>query len=255
MPFGEWHSCASSDSPRAVCNVIANRTYLKNLRNGRTASLKSVLGLISADVAYEDPCVITLDEASEKNLASLKYFIEVDFPLCDEALPEVVNHNTVQLPRSLRVTDPDYLSGRPVFSGIARAVPKVLGSLTFAAELLALKAGCVEDEWKHLISGRDSLIRQMHSKIPHCSKIDGEVLQTHLAIAGDTELESQLKFAVFDQGSTAIQAISWVVSHLTNCWGLQVMPISVNVPLIYRMYVPSWQEKSTVMTQRPRLQN
>jgi multiphosphoryl transfer protein len=73
----------------SLCNGFESTFQWYNTRTDRVADGKSVLSLIGADILSGDECHVTVEGVDEvAALAALAHFIEHQFPLCDEALPE-----------------------------------------------------------------------------------------------------------------------------------------------------------------------
>ena len=84
---------------QAVGNRFASAIQLLNQRTGRAANAKSVLSLVSADVAKNDPCVLSISGPDEEQAErELNRFLRDELPICDEPLWSKAD--AIQVPRN-----------------------------------------------------------------------------------------------------------------------------------------------------------
>jgi phosphotransferase system HPr (HPr) family protein len=104
-----------------VANRFLSDCSVTNFRNGLVANAKSVLGVIAADIRYQDRCVLFVS-GSDEHLAqsALKQFLEKNLPRCDVPLAEFPAADLDgAVPRTLQAAHTAYISGMPVSRGIS----------------------------------------------------------------------------------------------------------------------------------------
>jgi multiphosphoryl transfer protein len=214
-----------------VCQPFQASIHLENLRNGQRASVRSVLGLISADVLLDDSCRITLEgDDAEQAHTRLTHFITHEFAHCDDALPESQDQLDVTLPRSLLAAQPDFVKGVSVSRGIAEGAPVLLGGLRFTDELHRIEGESGELEREKLNEGLQRLRQTLEHDVDstRAGSTEEGVLKAHLAIVKDEAFHQQLHCAlqVKNSGRTpaAAQAIIKTIEHFNQCLGASANP-------------------------------
>jgi phosphoenolpyruvate-protein phosphotransferase len=189
---------------------------LRNERNGREADLKSVLALISAEIRHNDRCRVSINGPDEEEaLAVLSVFLREQFPHCDDALPVAEPPvGELPLPRSLRGTGAKFRRGTPAVTGIGcgllvqaqtLVVPESIptdGVREVAAEVRKMDGALTA-----LASGYEERLRGPGSRL------EVELLQTHLAVARDPEFRVRLRDAIQKRNRTIAGALVEVEAH------------------------------------------
>lgn len=184
---------------------------LTNQRTGRQADGKSVLSIISADIRYNDPCLLTVSGPDEQGaLAKLADFLHRTFPHCDDALPALPKLNgKPHLPPGLRAADVTCYDGVPVVPGVGRGHIRQVGGFKIPAALTANGTSNPDAEWK-LID--EALIRLNRDYDEHLNraqeKIEMDMLKAQRAIARDSEFYRQLHTAIIQGHQTAAGAVA-----------------------------------------------
>lgn len=208
-----------------ICRGFTAEIFLENLRNGESASMDSVLAMISADVLFNDRCriAITGTEASDA-FSKLSHYIQHDFQYCDEAVPEQEDTAKIELPRSLSFTTPDYIEAISVSQGIAWGKPVMLGSTRFSDAIQNITGEGVAIESQRLQEGLQSLAQLISEELSAAEQTaqqsqhtQAQILKAHLAIIKDQELAQRL-IKSLEQGTkvSAAQAIINTVEYFNQ---------------------------------------
>jgi phosphoenolpyruvate-protein phosphotransferase len=182
---------------------------LTNLRNGRVANGKSVLGIIAADIRYQDRCVLVVS-GTDKLAASkaLRRFVEETLPHCDvplTAIPKPDGSNV--LPRSLQAAHPQVSWGTPVSRGIGMGKVVILRRMTLPAGVEPPAASHPHRELDKIKSAVTGVHHRISERLRYAvTPVGTAVLQADLAMASDVFLLEKLAEAV-SRGKSAAQAI------------------------------------------------
>jgi len=180
-----------------------------NLRNGLSANLKSVLGIIAADIRHGDRCAVHISGSDDLQAkAALRTFIENDLAECDVPLANVyARSQNAALPRSLQAANVRAISGIPVSHGIGRGKVVAMRRIRLPESIGATASRNPEDE---LFKVEESLIavrQRMGEKLKSSLTPTGAaVLQADLAMAGDVVFIEKLKEHVV-KGKSATEAV------------------------------------------------
>lgn len=183
-----------------------------NLINGRTqvtGDAKSLLSLVSLDVAKGDRCLIRIDGAdADAALQAVRDFTTDVLPTCDEPLPSQPSGSVRVVPRALRGTRS--YSGTSVCRGIARGAPVVLDRFTLPTELEAEGHGTVEEEMRRFEDAIAAVRARLQARHA-ASGSDAErgILQAHLSIVSDAALRqkvSELLSQEYSVGAALVEA-------------------------------------------------
>lgn len=192
-----------------VANQFSSECSLTNLRNGLLANVKSVLGIIAADIRHNDRCALRISGSDQQAArAALERFVEKGLPRCDVPLASISASDGKSLPpRQLRAEHIRFLFGVPVSRGIGRGKIVVVNRRTRHDNL---GAEAVNDNKRELVRIEEALIAVRHrisEKLKYSANLTGSaVLQADLAMAGDVFLVQQLKEQVL-KGKSAAQSI------------------------------------------------
>src|SRR5215831_4093861 len=121
----------------SLANGFLSDCVLKNLRNGLTANVKSVLSIIAADIRLNDECSVRVEGIDETVARSaLQRFISHELPHCDAPLADLLRSQPSRnVPRALRSAGVEICPGIPVSRGIAEGNVVMVGSLAAPVEL------------------------------------------------------------------------------------------------------------------------
>jgi len=192
-----------------VANQFAAESSLTNLRNGRVANAKSVLGVIAADVRHGDRCALHVtgsDAASA--LSALGRFVESTLSECDVPLvPNESQSRPRTPPRLLKAAKVTCVPGTPVSRGIGRGTVVVLKKMALPGGLDASCGGDPRQELERMKDAVGAVRQRIGEKLKYSLTPTGtQVLQADLAMAGDILLWEKLQERVL-AGKSAGQAV------------------------------------------------
>lgn len=192
-----------------VANQFAADCSLTNVRNGRVANTKSVLGIIAADVRQGDRCSLHISGSDAQGaLAALRTFVETNLPLCD--VPLVPNEGMTRRstpPRPLQAAKATCIPGTPVSRGIGLGKVVLLKKMALPSGLDAASGGDPRKELKRMKDAVSAVRHRISEKLKYSLTPTGTaVLQADLAMAGDILLWGKLKEQVLS-GKSAGQAV------------------------------------------------
>ena len=123
---------------------------LPNQRTGREANCKSVLSIISADIRYNDSCLLMAAGSDEQiALSNMSVFLDKTFPHCDDDLPSLPKLNgRPHLPAGLHDENLTYYDGTPVVPGIAQGRIFRVGGFKIPVTLMSNGAHDPNAEWQ-----------------------------------------------------------------------------------------------------------
>jgi len=200
----------------SLCNGFESTFQWYNTRTDRVADGKSVLSLIGADILSGDECHVTVEGVDEvAALAALAHFIEHQFPLCDEALPE--HDQTADrepLPESLTHLSPVIYRARSVSEGCALGKLVNLSNVNLAA-LTDLPASQGKDKEQSLLSGGlAQLEKSIELQLMEGSGTITAVLEAHRSLLRDNSLRDALLSHVME-GKSCAQSIVETAAHFS----------------------------------------
>lgn len=205
-----------------VANEFAAECTLTNLRNGLVANVKSVLGIIAADIRYGDRCAMRVSGVDEQLAYSgLRRFVEEALLRCDVPLADIsASTQQATLPRALRATNVNCIFGTPVCSGLGQGKVVILRRMALP-ENLDEKVG--SDPLRELARIEDAVaaVRQrIGEQLKHSlTQTGAAVLEADLAMAGDVFLVEKLREQVMSGKSAAyavVQAAEFFTDLLRN---------------------------------------
>ena len=211
--------------PATALSMLAERyaanIRLVNRRNGRNASAKSVLALLSADVRGDDPCELTFagaDAAAART--ALAEFVAQALPHCDDG-PASPPPPTGPVPRSLALLDPRLVAGRGIGGGIGIGAPHVIAGPRIPDALLAAPGQGADAEWQRIAAAKARVQAGYEAELAQRRGTDAAVLAAHLAILKDEEYAGRLRTALFDDEReiSAAQAIAGALRHFDALLG------------------------------------
>ncbi|OHB51649.1 MAG: phosphoenolpyruvate--protein phosphotransferase [Planctomycetes bacterium GWF2_42_9] len=179
--------------PANALELIATKyrsdVLLQNARNSRTANVKSVLSMISADFKLDDSCRLIVRGNDERTAyETMVTYLKDGFAHTDDELPHVEqNAGEVLIPPSLKLETGTYCAGTVVVKGLARAKAAVLNNV-FNIDVPSDYLGKDKelDQFKKAV---DSLRNKIADRIENKANItERKIFETHLSIASDPEL-------------------------------------------------------------------
>jgi len=210
-------TCSLSDGLHArpashlaeAANDFASESFLTNLRTGSTASLKSVLAIISADVRHGDRCAVQVRGTDEQAAyAALQRFVEQVLPGCDVPLAGLSpTAGSDTLPRILQTAGVKCCFGSPVTGGIGQGKVVQLTGMALPTGLSARAAIDSQSELALIKRGLAAVRARIREKLAYQQfSTEAAVLQADLAIASDVSFAQKLTEHV-SQGKSAGQAV------------------------------------------------
>jgi phosphoenolpyruvate-protein phosphotransferase len=204
----------------AVARRLSGDMFLLCERNGNRADLRSVLGLISADIRQGDACVVQVhgpDAAT--TLAALVAYLSDEFPKCDEALPvtTAMGAAAATLPRALAALGvSQWFPGQPLCSGLVVAPLVCAGGLTLAEGFSWPLAESPASERQKL----DTAIAQARGELERAIRSSNgqaaEILHAHVGLLSDRTLAARLGAHLDAVGGTAGEAVLAVTAVLAD---------------------------------------
>ena len=188
---------------------------LHNLRNRREANGKSVLSLIAADVGFHDTCTLVIEgKDAQEALKKIRQFVINELPACDSLLEE--SDDTQWLPPSLLNIDLDACHGQSTGEGWARGTPFCLKEYRFLpGEDHAVYSG-VTGERLRLLGALKQVKQLLRDAIDNAELVaEREVLNAHLALAGDPDFRARLLEHV-DNGLSVVESIEATLEHFSQ---------------------------------------
>jgi phosphoenolpyruvate-protein phosphotransferase len=210
-------TCSLSDGLHArpashlaeAANDFASESFLTNLRTGSTASLKSVLAIISADVRHGDRCAVQVRGTDEQAaFAALQRFVEQVLPGCDVPLAGVSPAaGSGTLPRILQSAGVKFCFGSAVTAGIGQGKVVQLTGMALPTSLSARTAIDSPSELAQMKRALAAVRARIREKLAHLqSSTEAAVLQADLAIASDVSFAAKLTEHIA-QGKSAGQSV------------------------------------------------
>lgn len=188
---------------------------LQNLRNHREANGKSVLSLISADVGFHDTCSIIIEgEDAQEALKKVRQFVVNELLTCDSPLDET--EESQWLPPSLVNLDLDACYGKATGEGWAKGTPVCLKEYRFLpGEDHAVYSG-VTGERLRLLGALRQVKQLLKEAVDNAELVaEREILNAHLALAGDPDFRARLLEHV-DNGLSVVESIEATLEHFSR---------------------------------------
>ncbi|HTW59006.1 MAG TPA: phosphoenolpyruvate--protein phosphotransferase [Terriglobales bacterium] len=192
-----------------AANDFLSECTLTNLRNGLVANVKSVLGIIAADIRYGDRCAVYIS-GSDQQIAfeAIRRFVEQTLPRCDVPLANVaVSNRSATPPRPLQSANVPCIFGTSVSRGIGEGKVVLLRRMPLPSSLDAEPGIDPRHELVRIEEAIASVRQRLGEKLKYSLTPTGTaVLQADLAMAGDVFLVEKLKEQV-RSGKSAAQAV------------------------------------------------
>ena len=192
-----------------TANQFSAECSLTNLRNGLVGNAKSVLGIIAADVRYQDHCVLEVSGVDgHAALSALQRCVDQTLPTCDVGLAESpASRNNVTVPRVLQSAHATCISGVVISRGIAQGKVAFLRRIRLSAHDKSLPARDPQYELTRVKEAVIAVRQRIGEKLKYAiTPVGAAVLQADLAIAGDILLVEKLAQQI-SQGKSAAQAV------------------------------------------------
>jgi len=193
----------------SLANGFLSDCVLKNLRNGSTANVKSVLSIIAADIRLNDECSVQVNGVDESVArTALQRFISHELPHCDAPLADLLRSRPSRnVPRALRAAGVEICPGVPASRGIAQGNVVMVGTLAAPVPLnheSSIDKNQEQERVRRALAAVQARIHNMLARRTSATEIG--VLEAHLAILGDVSLLSSIMERIA-QGRSAGQSI------------------------------------------------
>jgi len=200
-----------------LCNGFDSAFHWHNARSDRKADGKSVLSLIGADILLGDECHVTVEgEDEEAAYAALAHFIEHQFPLCDEALPEHDDQAEQEpLPESLAHLSPLVFRARSVSEGCALGKLVSLARVNLATLTDLPEPQGTDKEQSLLSHGLAALEKSIELQLMAGSGTVTAVLEAHRSLLRDNSLRDVLHQHVME-GKSCAQSVVETAMHFSE---------------------------------------
>ena len=199
---------------------FASDISVVNLNNKKKANGKSVLSLIGADVKKGDKCLVRVrGNDSKPAYDAIVDFIKHRMPDCDGDISEpVYGVKKVVLPAVLEDAAVDVIHGNPVISGIGRGKAVFFECLKLPENLNTGDFVDSNDELSKVEKAVSEFSSDIAAKLSsgRGTVIEREMLSTHLSIANDVELLSEVRYLINEKGKNAGEAITSAVDHFSK---------------------------------------
>jgi phosphoenolpyruvate-protein phosphotransferase len=192
-----------------VANEFASECFVTNLRNGLAANLKSVLGIIAADIRRGDRCAVSVSGPDEQLAhAELRRFVEDALPRCDVPLAEAsFSSPTGTLPRILQAANAACIFGTVLSRGIGQGKIVMLRRITLPANQPESGPTNPERELLRIEHALAAVRQRIGEKLKRSpTPVGTAVLQADLAMAGDVFLVEKLREQIL-HGKSSAQAV------------------------------------------------
>ena len=192
-----------------VANRFASDCSLTNLRNGLVANAKSVLGILAADVRYQDRCVLFVSGSDEDRAhLALRQYLEKVLEQHDVPLAEMpATGRTAVVPKVLQASNVACITGIPVSRGLARGRVVRVQRMAFPSGLQFSAPTDIKDELKRIEVAVEAVRERIAQRLKYAiTPVGTAVMQADLAMAKDVLLAEKLKEQILN-GKSAAQAI------------------------------------------------
>jgi fructose-specific PTS system IIA-like component len=195
----------------AVTSRFRSKITLIHERTCFHANARSVLSMVSADVKYDDPCLLQVDgDDEEPAMDAVRRFVDDELPNCDEALPEIKSADAALIiPRSLAAAGlHQYVRGRAVSGGVGWGRAILIGGMVIPPGLESEKAGDPAHERHRVLDAIATVGAAIAAKISasrHSQEV--AVLKAHAAIVRDEALSEKIMSLINTAHRTAAQAV------------------------------------------------
>jgi fructose-specific PTS system IIA-like component len=179
-------------------------------RNDAVVDARSVLGLISAGIHFDDELSLRVSGPDEElALAELQPFLKKELAAKDEALPIAgTESQTLRLPRMLQAAEYGVmLRGTPVSRGLGIGETVSIAGLTL--DHGNTTAGTATEEYAKLIQARQRLLAKWETS--GTTGVEGDVLRAQAALLRDDALAEAIQNEVSRSDVTVGKAIIAVV--------------------------------------------
>jgi len=198
-----------------IARGFQSEITLANARNGLASGVRSVLGLIAADVRMGDPLTLTVSGPDEKAAhTAFVRFLQDRFPHCDDALPSVESPSAdLQLPHGLRGSGMRWWRATPAAGGIGIGRAVELGGFDWSAVMADLPPSSPDEDRLRLERGLADLISRLMDASTRSSGPAADIARAHAAVARDPAFRGRLMEGFDGPGCTAGRAIQEAEIH------------------------------------------
>jgi len=202
-----------------VASCFGADILLTNGRTGRTANLKSILAIVSADIRQHDGCRLHVSGADERDaLDALRNFLSDEFPHCDGTLPQpALVNGEHRLPPMLQKAGGTVRHGTPMVNGIGRGRIVQVAGLRIPDSIPTMGATDFAAEVRKLDTAIAALVTGYEERMPNAaSRVEADLLKAHRSVARDPEFRARLHEDLRKDSRTAAGAIADTEAHFAN---------------------------------------
>jgi multiphosphoryl transfer protein len=191
-----------------AAHEYASECTVKNLRNGLVANVKSVLGIIAADIRCGDQCALYISGPDQHAAhTALRRFVEEALPRCDVPLAGIAAPGRSTTPRLLQAAKVNCIFGTPLSRGIGQGQVVIVRRMTLPANLGGPAGIDPKRELERVQQAVSAVRHRIGERLKYSLTPTGAaVLQADLAMAGDIFLVEKLTEQVL-RGKSAGQAV------------------------------------------------
>jgi fructose-specific PTS system IIA-like component len=196
-----------------------NRVSVTNLSSHKVANAHSILSLVGADIKAGDACLVTVEgNGSALACQEIARFLETEFPVCDNALPESSSSSgDAYIPPVLRAAGVRVFPGKPVVAGFGRGCVVLVEAIDLPEVLAETEIADTRQELAKIKAAVTALQNDMTLKLGsgRLSAMEKDVLKAHLSIAGDVELLEKITSLIKENHVCAGKAITQSFEHFS----------------------------------------
>ena len=192
---------------------------LANRRSNTLANAKSALALVATLTRQSDPCTLLIEGGDEYSaLEAMKTFIASELPLCDDEIPKgAAEQRGGFMPRVLKIEAAIVYEGVPASKGIVRSKAFVHNSSATLPDVSHQPKGSIAEEVSKIESAfqrvTDSIRKQLRDSQ---NKTQRDIVNAHLSIVEDDELQRRILDLIRSKGSSAGDAVITVGRHFAD---------------------------------------
>lgn len=207
FPLAEGLHARPAAALRDRAQTLAAEATWTNLRNGRSAPLGSILGLLATETGAGDPCLLrVVGPRAATALASLEGFLRGPFLVLDAA-PEPAAVPPSAVPGFLHRPDAVWRAGVALAPGLGRGPARFLGAARATADAAAGTVDPVRER-AALVAALEGLKRALRAEARRAGHpAERGILAAHAALLEDEGWTGAMLHGVVQEGLTAAAAL------------------------------------------------
>ena len=192
---------------------------LANRRSNTLANAKSALALVATLTRQSDPCTLLIEGGDEYSaLEAMKTFIASELPLCDDEIPKgAAEQRGGFMPRVLKIEAAIVYEGVPASKGIVRSRAFVHNSSATLPDVSHQPKGSIAEEASKIESAFQRVTDSIRKRLRDSqNKTQRDIVNAHLSIVEDDELQRRILDLIRSKGSSAGDAVITVGRHFAD---------------------------------------